>query len=179
MMWHTLYLQLLICLRIICRALHELLDYVLICPTLMKWRKTSFSISLPSSNLTISLIHLSYYIYKHDAIDIADPNSMQDGYHELRNRPRSLESLWLSSRASECGILRSEVRFLMRTQNVFFVPRSLQDKKHLSLFLYRAQNLPSLLFCYVLLLVNVTDQLKSGTYQENLAITTSWKLLKW
>ena len=45
-----------ICLRIICRALLELLDYVLICPTLMKWRKTSFSISLPSSNLIISLI---------------------------------------------------------------------------------------------------------------------------
>ena len=28
--------------------------------------------------------NLSYSIYKHDAIDIADPNSMQDGYHELR-----------------------------------------------------------------------------------------------
>ena len=158
-MWHTLYLQLLICLRIICRAWHELLDYVLICPTLMKWRKTSFSISLPSSNLTISL----YSIYKHDPMDIADPNSMQDGYHELRNRPRSLENLWLSGRASECRILSSEVRFLMGTQNFFFVPRSWQDKKHLSLFLYRAQNLPSLLFCYVLLLVNVTDQLESGT----------------
>ena len=32
------------------------------------------------------------------------------------------------------------------TQNFFFVLRSRQDKNHLSLFLYRAQNLPSLLF---------------------------------
>ena len=38
-------------------------------------RKTSFSISLPSSKLTI---FLSYSITKYDAIDIADPSSMQD-----------------------------------------------------------------------------------------------------
>ena len=87
--------------------------------------KNIFLISLPSSNLTISL----YSIYKHDPMDIADPNSMQDGYHELRNRPRSLENLWLSGRASECRILRSEVRFLMGTQNFFFVPRSWRDEK--------------------------------------------------
>ena len=37
-------------------------------------RKTSFPISLTSSKLTISLIS----IYKNYAIDIADPNSMQD-----------------------------------------------------------------------------------------------------
>ena len=68
-----------------------------------------------------------------------------------------------SGRASECGNRRSDVRFLIGTQNFIFVPRSWQDEKHLSLFLYRAQNLPSLLFYYVLLLVNVTDQLESGT----------------
>ena len=39
--------------------------------------KTSFPISLPSSKFTISLIS----IYKHYAIDIADPNSMQDVCH--------------------------------------------------------------------------------------------------
>ena len=44
---------------------------------LMTRRKTSFSISLPSSKLTIS----TYSIYKHDAIDIVDPNSMQDACH--------------------------------------------------------------------------------------------------
>ena len=40
-------------------------------------KKTSFSISLPSSKLTISLIS----IYKHYAINIADPSSMQDACH--------------------------------------------------------------------------------------------------
>ena len=54
-------------------------------PANMDYQKKYFPSSLPSSKLTISLIS----IYKHTAIDIADPNSMQDGYHELRNRPRS------------------------------------------------------------------------------------------
>ena len=58
----------------------------------------------------------------------------------------NVESLWLSGRASERGIRKSEVRFFMGTQNVFFVPRSRQDEKHPSVFLYRAQNLPPLLF---------------------------------
>ena len=39
--------------------------------------KNIFSISLPSSELTISLISF----YEHDAIDIADPSSMQDACH--------------------------------------------------------------------------------------------------
>ena len=41
------------------------------------------------------------------------------------------------------GIQRSEVRLVKGIQNFFFVPRSWQDEKHLPLFLYRAQNLPS------------------------------------
>ena len=51
-----------------------------LCPTLVTGRsckfrleKTTFSFSLPSSKLTISLIS----IYKHYAIDIADPSSLQ------------------------------------------------------------------------------------------------------
>ena len=40
-------------------------------------RTTSFTISLPSSKLTITLIR----IYKHDTIDIADPRSVQDACH--------------------------------------------------------------------------------------------------
>ena len=43
-----------------------------------KTKKTSISISLPSSKLTISLIS----IYKHYAIDVADPSSMQDMCHK-------------------------------------------------------------------------------------------------
>ena len=39
-----------------------------------KTKKKSFSISLPCSKLTISLIS----IYKQYAVDIADPSSMQD-----------------------------------------------------------------------------------------------------
>ena len=46
-------------------------------PMLVTRRKTSFFISLPSSKLTISLIS----IYKHNAIDIADPSSMLDACH--------------------------------------------------------------------------------------------------
>ena len=51
---------------------------------------------------------------------------------------------WQSSGAQ---IQRSEVRFLMGTQNFFFVPRSWQDENTSFLILHRAQNLPSLLFC--------------------------------
>ena len=40
----------------------------------------------------------------------------------------------------------SWVWVLMGTQKFFFVPCLSQDEKHLSLFLYRAQNLPSPLF---------------------------------
>ena len=45
----------------------------------------------------------------------------------------TVKSLWLSSRALDRGIWRSEVGFLMGTQNFFFVPRLWQDEKHLSL----------------------------------------------
>ena len=46
-------------------------------PANMDYKKKYFPSSLPSSKLTISLIS----IYKHYAIDIADPNSMQDACH--------------------------------------------------------------------------------------------------
>ena len=40
-----------------------------------------FSISLPSSNLAISLILFTNNLYLQNAIDIADPSSMQDACH--------------------------------------------------------------------------------------------------
>ena len=40
-----------------------------------------------------------------------------------------MESLWLNDRALERRNRRSEARFLMRTQNFFFVPRSWQEEK--------------------------------------------------
>ena len=66
--------------------------------------KKSLFISLPNSKLTISLI----YIYKHYAIDIADPSSMQDACHmnfviDLAHR---------GGKVSERGIRRSEERHL-------------------------------------------------------------------
>ena len=58
-------------------------------------------------------------------------------------------ALWLNyftefSWKEKKKIRRSGARFLMRTQNFCFVPRSWQDGKNLTPFLYRAQNFPSL-----------------------------------
>ena len=50
--------------------------------------------------------HLSHSIYKHDAIYIIDPNGMQDVCHM---NSFTIESLWLSGRASEHRIRRSEI----------------------------------------------------------------------
>ena len=75
-------------------------------------RKTSFSISLLSSKLTIFF----YSIYKHDVMDIAYPSSMQDACHTWTSQ---VESPWLSGRELERGIRRTEVRFLMGTQNFY------------------------------------------------------------
>ena len=52
----------------------------------------------------------------------------------------------LSSRASEHGIQGSEARFLVRTQSFSSSHSRDKMKKHLSLFLYRAQNLTIFLF---------------------------------
>ena len=83
-------------------------------------------ISLLSSKLIISLI----IIYKHYAIDIADPSSMQDACDmNFVTDSFTVESLWLSGRASERGIRRSEVRFLKRNLNFLSVPRSWQDEQ--------------------------------------------------
>ena len=91
-------------------------------------RKTSFSISLLSSKT----YHLLYSIYKHDAINITDPCSMQDTCHIWTSKwaLHTIESLWLSVQASECRIRRSEIQFLMRTQNFFFVSCLWKDEKH-------------------------------------------------
>ena len=85
-------------------------------PMLVTRQKTSFFISLPSSKLTISLI----FIYKHNAIDIADPSSILDACHT--NFVIDLAHCGVSvaqRRASEGRIGRSEVQFPMWTQNFF------------------------------------------------------------
>ena len=73
----------------------------------------------------------------------ADPGHFD---REIENNFRPSYSALPCFRASDGGIRWCEVRFLMGTPNVFFVPRSWQDEKHLFLFPYRAQNLPSLIF---------------------------------
>ena len=55
--------------------------------------------------------YLSYSIYKHDAIDIADPNSMQDACHtnfviDLAHRKVSAVTQWLEHRGAESKGLR-------------------------------------------------------------------------
>ena len=57
----------------------------------------------------------SYSISKHDAINIADPSSMQDACHAL--------PLWLSGRALDPRISRYKVQFNIGIQNFFFVTR--------------------------------------------------------
>ena len=52
----------------------------------------------------------------------------------LKNTPLTIESLWLSSRASERGIQRSEVRFLLGP--IIF---SLSHEKYLSLWVHQFQ----------------------------------------
>ena len=54
---------------------------------------------------------------KHGAINIVDPGNMQDVCHILTSL--TTESLWLSSRAPERGIRRSEVRFFTRASEFF------------------------------------------------------------
>ena len=85
-------------------------------PMLVTRQKTSFFVSLPSSKLTISPIS----IYKHNAIDIADPSSILDACHT--NFVIDLAHCGVSvaqCRASEGRIGRSEVQFPMWTQNFF------------------------------------------------------------
>ena len=102
------------------------------CPTLVTRCKNIFFYFFTKLNT----YHLSYYIHKYGAIDIADPSSIQDACHmnfvvDFIGTVESLtvESPWLSSRATKRGIWRSEIRFLMGTQNFSFVPRSWQDAK--------------------------------------------------
>ena len=77
-----------------------------------------------------NLPSLLFSVYKHYAINIADPNSIQDTCHmnfviDLAH----CHCLWLSGRALECRIRRSEIRFLIGTRNFFFVPHSWHNRK--------------------------------------------------
>ena len=90
---------------------------------LMRWflwwdKKKSSSISL----LTLKLI--LFYLQNIMISTLLIPEVFRT--HVIYELPEwallTIDSLWLSGRASECGIQRSEVQFLIRTQNFFFVP---------------------------------------------------------
>ena len=79
----------------------------------------------------LKIYYLSYSIYKHGTIDNVDPSSLQDAHHinfviDLAHRRGSVAQ---SCRASERGIRRSEVRFLMGTQNFFLFPTLVTRRK--------------------------------------------------
>ena len=108
----------------------------------------------PSYELMITPNPCESYLYLsasyHYAINIADPSSMQDVcYMNFLIDHACPWSLWLSGRALECGIWRSEVWFLMGNWNFFFVPYSWNDRKHLSLiFLQFHYILPGFVSCH-------------------------------
>ena len=62
-------------------------------------------------------------------------------------------------------------------RNVFFVPRSWQDEKHLSIFLYGAQNFPSLLFYFQAMQLSEFVRNVCRPYGE--LILKSWEWTGW
>ena len=62
-------------------------------------------------------------------------------------------------------------------RNFFFVPRSWQDEKHLSIFLYRAQNFPSLLFHFQAMQLSEFVRNVCRPYGE--LILKSWEWTGW
>ena len=112
--------------------------YFFLCPTIVTRRKKiSFSISLRNSKLTISLIS----IYKHYAIDIADPSSTQDASHmnfvtDLAHRGVSVTS-WYSIGARNPKVWGSIPHGVLRIFSLSHVC----DKTKINIFL----NLPNVI----------------------------------
>ena len=96
--------------------------------TLVTRRKTSFFISLPSSKLTLSLIFLSTNTTLSTLLIPAVCRTRVI----WTSTSLTVVSLRLSGRASERRIRRSEVRFLMGTQNLSLFHARDKTKKTLS-----------------------------------------------
>ena len=100
--------------------------------------------------------------------------------HELRSKSPSPQSLCGS--VVEHWSFKAQLEFLMGTQISFFDPRSWQDEKHFSLFLYRAQNLSSFLFdlliSYLFYFYSYWDKSKSDrSFLKNDRDGSNW--VKW
>ena len=91
----------------------------------LRWSKLNISLIL-FTNMTLSTL-LILTVCRMSVI------------HELRSKSPSPYSLCGS--VVEHWSSKAQLEFLMGTQFFFFDPRSWQDEKHHSLFLYRAQNL--------------------------------------
>ena len=74
-----------------------------------------------------------------------------------------IESLWLSGRASESGIHRSEVRFITGTQNCFSVACSWQDE---NIFLYFFTELKTYHLSYSVYILNGIYFLNNKMYMN-------------
>ena len=76
------------------------------------------------NSIYLKLVIFLTLFRKHDSTDILLILAVcrMSVINQLCNGPRSPESLWLSGRASECWAQRSEVWFLMGTQNFFLRP---------------------------------------------------------
>ena len=100
--------------------------------------------------------------------------------HELCSKSPSPQSLCGS--VVEHWSSKAQLEFLMGTQISFFDPRSWQDEKHFSLFLYRAQNLSSFLFdlliSYLFYFYSYWDKSKSDrSFLKNDGDGSNW--VKW
>ena len=72
----------------------------------------------------------------------------------------------LVGKVSERGIRRSEVRFLMGTWEFFFVPRSWQDEKHLSL--YELKFHLSKIYIYIYILRSIPSLAPIACYDKSM-----------
>ena len=94
-----------------------------------------------------------YFFTELKSIDIADPNSMQDGYHELRNRPRLLESLCdsvVEHRSKESEGLRFDSSWGLR---IFSLSHARDKTKNIFLYFFtelKTYHLSySVMYCYL------------------------------
>ena len=81
--------------------------------------------------------HLSYSIYsisKHDAIDMADPSSVQDACHIWTSwwpcSPQSLFDLVVEHRSTECEGLRFDNTWRLRRFSLFHARRKTENIYH-------------------------------------------------
>ena len=99
-----------------------------LCPTLGTRTKISFTISLQSSKPTIFLKS----IYKHDAINIADPSRMQNACHMnfVMPSPQSLCGSVVERRSAEFGGLGFDSSWGLRIFSLSYARNKMKQNFH-------------------------------------------------